>query len=266
MANAQRYLTFDDAVSIAFDANLALKSAEYDISVADYKLKAAEGLYFPKVEIVGGYMLTQRDVAIELLGSNGVINNMANTLIDNGVASGILTPDIAQFIGGLVSPLSTMDMSYIIQKRSFGVSAAKFTMPIYAGGKIRGANSVADISRRVAELRLSGAKSHLYTTLVEQYYGVVVLQYAVDVRRSVVDVMQRHLSDAKAMEEAGVKPNVKPIRGGTDGARLSFMGLPCPNIFAGGHNFHGKLEYVPVESMEKASQVMLNIIRLYAEK
>lgn len=70
----------------------------------------------------------------------------------------------------------------------------------------------------------------------------------------------------KAMEEAGVKPNVKPIRGGTDGARLSFMGLPCPNIFAGGHNFHGKLEYVPVESMEKASQVMLNIIRLYAEK
>lgn len=70
----------------------------------------------------------------------------------------------------------------------------------------------------------------------------------------------------KAMEEAGVKPNVKPIRGGTDGARLSFMGLPCPNIFAGGHNFHGKLEYVPVESMEKASQVVLNIIRLYAEK
>ena len=70
----------------------------------------------------------------------------------------------------------------------------------------------------------------------------------------------------KAMEEAGVKPNVKPIRGGTDGARLSFMGLPCPNIFAGGHNFHGKLEYVPVESMEKASQVMLNIIRLYGEK
>ena len=68
------------------------------------------------------------------------------------------------------------------------------------------------------------------------------------------------------MEEACVKPNVKPISGGTDGARLSFMGLPCPNIFAGGHNFHGKLEYVPVESMEKASQVMLNIIRLYAEK
>lgn len=69
----------------------------------------------------------------------------------------------------------------------------------------------------------------------------------------------------KAMKDAGVKPEIRPIRGGTDGARLSFMGLPCPNIFAGGHNFHGKYEYVPVESMEKATEVILNIIRNYAE-
>lgn len=69
----------------------------------------------------------------------------------------------------------------------------------------------------------------------------------------------------KAMEMAGIKPKIQPIRGGTDGANLSFMGLPCPNIFAGGHNFHGKLEFIPLESMEKASQVILNILRLYAE-
>ena len=69
----------------------------------------------------------------------------------------------------------------------------------------------------------------------------------------------------KAMEKAGITPIVKPIRGGTDGARLSFMGLPCPNVFAGGHNFHGRYEFVPVESMEKACAVMLNIIELYAE-
>ena len=67
-----------------------------------------------------------------------------------------------------------------------------------------------------------------------------------------------------AMEMEGIVPNIKPIRGGTDGANLSFMGLPCPNIFAGGHNFHGKLEFVPLESMEKASKVILNIIRLFA--
>ena len=69
----------------------------------------------------------------------------------------------------------------------------------------------------------------------------------------------------KAMEMEGITPKIQPIRGGTDGANLSFMGLPCPNIFAGGHNFHGKMEYVPLESMEKASKVILNIISLYAE-
>ena len=69
----------------------------------------------------------------------------------------------------------------------------------------------------------------------------------------------------KAMEMAGIKPKVQPIRGGTDGARLSFMGLPCPNVFAGGHNFHGKLEFVPVESMEKATQVILNLVELYSK-
>ena len=68
-----------------------------------------------------------------------------------------------------------------------------------------------------------------------------------------------------AMEMEGITPNIKPIRGGTDGANLSFMGLPCPNIFAGGHNFHGKMEFIPLESMEKASKVILNITSLYAE-
>ena len=70
---------------------------------------------------------------------------------------------------------------------------------------------------------------------------------------------------AKAMEMAGIKPKVQPIRGGTDGANLSFRGLPCPNIFAGGLNFHGKMEWIPIESMEKASAVILNILSLYAE-
>ena len=70
----------------------------------------------------------------------------------------------------------------------------------------------------------------------------------------------------KAMEMEGITPHIQPIRGGTDGANLSFMGMPCPNIFAGGHNFHGKLEFVPLESMEKASKVILNIISLFAEE
>ncbi|MFA5557656.1 MAG: peptidase T [Flavobacteriaceae bacterium] len=70
----------------------------------------------------------------------------------------------------------------------------------------------------------------------------------------------------QAMKELGIEPIIKPIRGGTDGSQLSYMGLPCPNIFAGGHNFHGKYEYVPVESMIKATEVIVKVAQLTAEK
>lgn len=69
----------------------------------------------------------------------------------------------------------------------------------------------------------------------------------------------------RAMEDLGIRPKIVPVRGGTDGSRLSYMGLPCPNIFAGGHNFHGKFEYVPLESMETAARVIIRIAALYAD-
>ena len=91
----------------------------------------------------------------------------------------------------------------------------------------------------------------------DQYYNM---------REKIEPVM--HIIDLafEAMNQVGVTPNVKPIRGGTDGARLSFEGLPCPNIFAGGHNFHGRFEYVPVQSMEKAMQVIVKIVENLAKK
>ena len=69
-----------------------------------------------------------------------------------------------------------------------------------------------------------------------------------------------------AMERAGVKPVVQPIRGGTDGAQLSFKGLPCPNIFAGGLNFHGRYEVVPIPSMERATDTIVEICKIVAEE
>jgi tripeptide aminopeptidase len=93
--------------------------------------------------------------------------------------------------------------------------------------------------------------------LKDQYYNM---------REKVEPVIHVVDTAVKAMELVGVKPKVKPIRGGTDGARLSYMGLPCPNLFAGGENFHGKHEFVPIESMEKATEVMLKIIELYESK
>ena len=83
-------------------------------------------------------------------------------------------------------------------------------------------------------------------------------------REKVEPVMHIVKLAEQAMKELNIKPLIKPIRGGTDGSRLSFMGLPCPNIFAGGHNFHGKYEYVPVESMQKAIEVIIKIAELNA--
>ena len=77
-----------------------------------------------------------------------------------------------------------------------------------------------------------------------------------------------HIVDVakKAIADTGVTPTIVPIRGGTDGAKLSFMGLPTPNLFTGGENFHGKFEYVSVDTMKKTVQVILNIIKAYAEE
>ena len=90
------------------------------------------------------------------------------------------------------------------------------------------------------------------TDIEDQYYN---MRQEIEPVMHIVEIAQ------KAMEKAGVKPKVQPIRGGTDGAQLSFMGLPCPNIFAGGMNFHGVHEYVPVQSMEKATNVIIEIIK-----
>ena len=91
----------------------------------------------------------------------------------------------------------------------------------------------------------------------DQYYN---MKSVVEPKKEVVDLA------FEAMTQVGVKPLVKPIRGGTDGARLSFMGLPCPNLFAGGLNFHGRYEFLPIPSLEKSMETIIKIIELTAHK
>lgn len=98
--------------------------------------------------------------------------------------------------------------------------------------------------------------NRLKLELKDQYYN---MREMVEPKMHVVDYA------FKAMKEVGVEPAVKPIRGGTDGARLSYMGLPCPNIFAGGLNFHGRYEFVPIQSLEKATNVIVKIAELVAQ-
>ncbi|MFS4456214.1 peptidase T [Maribacter sp. 2304DJ31-5] len=112
------------------------------------------------------------------------------------------------------------------------------------------------LTQMVHELNLKN-NNCIEIGIKDQYYNM---------REKIEPVM--HIVDIakEAMEEIGITPIIKPIRGGTDGSQLSFMGLPCPNIFAGGHNFHGKYEYVPVESMQKAVETIVKISELTAKK
>jgi tripeptide aminopeptidase len=92
--------------------------------------------------------------------------------------------------------------------------------------------------------------------MFDQYYNM---------REKIEPVMHIVELAQKAYQACGVTPKIKPIRGGTDGSRLSYMGLPCPNIFTGGHNYHSRYEYIPVSSMEKAVEVILKIAELNAK-
>ena len=184
----------------------------------------------------------------------------------------------------------TMDGGEVgeLEFENFNAAAAKVTFkgrnvhPGYAKGKM--VNSMLVANEFVGMLPKEETPEH--TEGYEGFYHLVGFQGDVEqttvsyiirdhdrmrdqyynMREKIEPVM--HVIDIafEAMKEAGVEPKVKAIRGGTDGAQLSFKGLPCPNIFAGGLNFHGRYEFVPVQSMEKAMNVVVKIIELIAKK
>ncbi len=112
------------------------------------------------------------------------------------------------------------------------------------------------IKRVVDQMNEKYGEGTVVADVNDQYYN---MKEKIDPQMHVIDLVLR------AMQESGVTPKVRPIRGGTDGAQLSFKGLPCPNIFAGGINFHGPYEFVPIQSMEKAMQVIVKICELTAQ-
>jgi len=95
----------------------------------------------------------------------------------------------------------------------------------------------------------------IHIAIKDQYYN---MKEKIEPHMHIVEIAE------KAMVSLGIKPIIKPIRGGTDGSQLSYMGLPCPNIFAGGHNFHGKYEYLPVSSMFSAIKVICKVCEITA--
>ena len=99
-------------------------------------------------------------------------------------------------------------------------------------------------------------KTEINCKITDSYYNM---------REKIDPVMSIVKKAEQAMRDIGITPVIEPIRGGTDGARLSFEGMPCPNLFAGYHNAHGRYEYIPLESMEKAKETIIRLIELYAQ-
>ena len=142
---------------------------------------------------------------------------------------------------GIKGEVEHAEMSYIIRDHD----RAKFE------------EKKALIERAVEYVNAKHGGEYVHLMLKDQYYNM----------REMVEPHPEIIEKAmQAMEEAGVQPIVKPIRGGTDGSRLSYMGLPCPNIFTGGMNFHGKFEYVSLDSMYRSMQTIVNLARLWAQK
>jgi tripeptide aminopeptidase len=112
---------------------------------------------------------------------------------------------------------------------------------------------------------LAGIVARLNTEFPAGTVKAVVHDQYFNMKEKIMPVYHIIELAAAAMQTAGVEPVIIPIRGGTDGSKLSYMGLPTPNLFSGGHNFHGRFEFIPVQSMQKAVEVIVNIARLAAK-
>jgi len=142
---------------------------------------------------------------------------------------------------GITGKVETSTLQYIIRDHD----KEKF--------ELRKAHFIAVAEKLNKEL----GKDLIKVTVTDQYYN---MREKIEPVMHIVDIAE------EAMIQAGIEPKISAIRGGTDGSQLSYMGLPCPNIFAGGLNFHGRYEYVSVESMQKATEVIINIAQLTAKK
>ena len=185
------------------------------------------------------------------------LNVHPGTAKDKMVNAALLAIEFASWLPADARPEHTegyegffhlVDMGGSVEEASLGYIIRDHSRSLFEEKKALLADLVA---------RMNEAHPNSTTLIVrDQYYN---MREIVEPKQHIVDLA------SQAMKEIGVVPKIQPIRGGTDGARLSFMGLPCPNLFTGGHNFHGRYEYIPVPSLEKAMQTVAKIAELVAK-
>jgi len=174
-----------------------------------------------------------------------MINSM---LIANEFISALPSKEIPQETTGYEGFFHLHDIHGNLEKTTLEYIIRDHDMELFVNRKKQFQSIADDLNKKLG-------KELIAVQIKDQYYNM---------KEKVVPVMHSIDIAEEAMKDLGIKPLIKAIRGGTDGSQLSFKGLPCPNIFAGGHNFHGRYEYVPVESIIKATQVIVKITEIVA--
>ena len=176
-----------------------------------------------------------------------MINSM---LIAKDFITALPQNEIPQETTGYEGFFHLCDMNGEVEKTTLEYIIRDHDMELFLERKKQFEQVAKDINTKIGQ-------DLIHVVIKDQYYN---MREKVEPVMHIVDIAE------EAMKELDIKPLIKAIRGGTDGSQLSYMGLPCPNIFAGGHNFHGRYEYVPVESIIKATNVIVKIAELTAEK
>lgn len=176
-----------------------------------------------------------------------MVNSM---LIANEFISALPKNEIPQETEGYEGFFHLTDIKGSVEKTTLEYIIRDHDMDLYEKRKLLMLATAKGINDKIGSEAIE-------VTIKDQYFN---MREKVEPVMHIVDVAEQ------AMKDLGIKPLIKAIRGGTDGSQLSYKGLPCPNIFAGGHNFHGRYEYVPVESMIKATEVIVKIAELTAQK
>lgn len=175
------------------------------------------------------------------------------------INSALIGSEFVQMLPAYETPGTTAGYEGFYHVTSFNgeVEETVVTLIIRDHDKTLFENRKAYVSEVVSFLQKKYPEAPISVELKDSYYN---MREKVEPVIEIVNVVK------EAMEAVGVKPLVKAIRGGTDGSRLSYMGLPCPNIFTGGHNFHGRFEYIPVQSMDAAVKVIIKMLEMHATK
>ena len=193
-AQPKQTLSFDEALNLTLTNNPSIKASTYEQEAAERERKAAYGLRLPKIGVTGAYAYLSEDINIDLNGMKEPVGGLI------GGMGGVLPPPVLQQAQALMK----QNWALPLQDRSLGTVGGTITVPVYTGGKINAANNAAKIKISETEQKGYQTRNSLVSELTERYYGLSLALQVVEVRRQVLEGMQHHLADAKALEANGI--------------------------------------------------------------